>query len=44
MTVLALCSFILLVVTIIAELSRTQRRLTEETLYQARLSADRNRQ
>ena len=43
MTVLAICSFILLVVTIIAELSRTQRRLTEETLYQARLSADRNR-
>jgi glycosyltransferase involved in cell wall biosynthesis len=39
MAVLALCSFLLLVVAILAELSRSQRRLTEETLYQARLAA-----
>lgn len=39
MTVLALTSFLLLVVAVLAELSRSQRRLTEEALYQSRLSA-----
>ena len=43
MTVLALCSFILIVVAILAELSRTQRRLTEETLYQSRLLSQNSR-
>lgn len=41
MAVLALTTFLLLVVAILAELSRSQRRLTEETLYQARLAARR---
>ncbi len=39
MAILALCAFILIVVSILAELMRTQRRLTEETLYQTRLAA-----
>ena len=39
MVVLALTSFLLLIVSILAELSRSQRRLTEETLYQSRLAA-----
>ena len=39
MAVLALTSFLLLIVSILAELSRSQRRLTEETLYQSRLAA-----
>lgn len=39
MAVLALTSFLLLIVAILAELSRSQRRLTEETLYQSRLAA-----
>jgi glycosyltransferase involved in cell wall biosynthesis len=37
MAVLAITSFMLVVVAILAELSRSQRRLTEETLYQSRL-------
>jgi glycosyltransferase involved in cell wall biosynthesis len=41
MSVLALTSFLLLVVAILSELSRSQRRLTEEALYQARLAARR---
>jgi glycosyltransferase involved in cell wall biosynthesis len=39
MAVFALTSFLLLVVATLAELSRSQRRLTEETLYQSRLAA-----
>ena len=39
MAVFALTSFLLLVVAILAVLSRSQRRLTEETLYQSRLAA-----
>lgn len=39
MVALALISFLLVIVAILAELSRAQRRLTEETLYQARLAA-----
>ena len=39
--VCAILAFLLIVVTILAELSRSQRRLTEETLYQSRLSAKR---
>jgi len=38
MAVLALTSFLLIVVATLAELSRSQRRLTEEVLYQARKS------
>lgn len=41
MAVFALSSFMLLVVAILAELSRSQRRLTEEALYQSRLAARR---
>jgi flagellar biosynthesis protein FliQ len=36
MAIFALIGSLLLVVSILAELSRAQRRLTEETLYQAR--------
>jgi glycosyltransferase involved in cell wall biosynthesis len=43
MAVLALTSFLLLVVAILADLSRSQRRLTEETLYQAKLAVLMNR-
>lgn len=39
--VLALSGFLMVVVSVLAELSRTQRRLTEEALYQARLAAQR---
>ena len=39
--VCAILAFLMIVVTVLAELSRSQRRLTEETLYQARLSAKR---
>jgi hypothetical protein len=37
----AILTFLMVVVTILAELSRSQRRLTEETLYQSRLAARR---
>lgn len=40
MAVFALTGFLLVVVTIIAELMRSQRRLTEETLYQSRIAAN----
>lgn len=39
LAVLALSGCLMVVVAILAELSRSQRRLTEETLYQARLAA-----
>ncbi len=39
MTILCLTSFLLLIVTILAELFRSQRRLSEEILYQTRLAA-----
>ena len=39
MTVFALVTFLLLVVSVLAELSRSQRRLTEEVLYQSRIAA-----
>lgn len=42
MAVCALATFLLVVVAILAELSRTQRRLTEEVLYHARLTLGRH--
>lgn len=39
LAMLALSGFLMVIVSILAELMRTQRRLTEETLYQARLAA-----
>ena len=38
LAILAFAGFLMVAVAILAELSRTQRRLTEETLYQARLA------
>ena len=38
LAVLALSGFLMIVVSILAELSKSQRRLTEEVLYQARLA------
>lgn len=39
LAILALAGFLMVVVAVLAELNRTQRRLTEEVLYQSRLSA-----
>jgi len=39
LAILALAGFLMIAVAILAELSRSQRRLTEETLYQARLAS-----
>lgn len=39
LAILALAGFLMVAVAVLAELSRSQRRLTEETLYQSRLAA-----
>lgn len=39
LAILALAGFLMVVVAVLAELNRTQRRLTEEVLYQSRLTA-----
>lgn len=40
LAILALAGFLMVAVAVLAELSRSQRRLTEETLYQSRLAAE----
>lgn len=42
LAILALSGFLMIAVSILAELSRSQRRLTEETLYQSRVAALQN--